>query len=126
MIRLLMDCFDKKGRRYKAISFDGSKYQCQSYSNGQCYYFSPSEISSRPFKRHQENKFNLTDVVAKKEEPVSEPVPRPKTFIPETVPEETVIEPFYEEPKYISEEKKNVSVSQDNVEETADDFYADL
>ena len=43
MIRILKDCFDKHGNRYKVISFSGGLYQCQSYSTGKSSYFEVNE-----------------------------------------------------------------------------------
>ena len=47
MLRILKDCYDKKGNRYKIISFDGSRYACQSYLTNMIHYFLPNDIASR-------------------------------------------------------------------------------
>ena len=123
MIRLLRDCFDKKGNRYKAISFSGGRYQCQSYATGKCVYFDVSEIFSSPPKKASE-KIKFTEIIKKAQEPVKE---EPVQDVV-TPPASDVLEPVYEEPVYdygISENEK-VIISKDNVKETAEDFYADF
>ena len=125
MIRLLRDCFDKSGNRYKAISFSGGKYQCQSYSTGKMHYFAVNEISASPPRPEQ--KITFTQVLKKKEE---EKVQELEVAAPPVV---TTLEPVYEEPAYEVpeydygiDESEKVVVPKDNIEETADDFYADF
>lgn len=147
MIRLLRDCFDKSGNRYKAISFNGDKYQCQSYSTGKMHYFAVNEISASPPRPEQ--KITFTQIVKKKEEektqeseivtpPVVttlEPTYEIETREPEIIvpPVATVLEPSYEEHAYETpdydygiDESEKVIVPKDNIEETAKDFYADF
>lgn len=144
MISVLKDCFDKKNNRYKVISFNGDKYQCQSYSTGKSYYFLVNEISDKPFK-HEVTKPTFTETKKAKPERIIEPVYEPE--MPKQVKvveevEEQPAEPVYEfeEPKQIEveqktevkseeskvEEIKTVEISKDNIKETADDFYADF
>lgn len=142
MIRLLRDCFDKKGNRYKAISFNGGRYQCQSYATGKCVYFDASEIFSFPPKKMSE-KIKFTEIIKKAQEQkvmeaiiaskpdeVHEPVYEEPVYEPiyEPVYEEAVHELKHEEPRRdygISENEKAI-ISKDNVKETAEDFYADF
>ena len=128
MIRILKDCFDKHGNRYKVISFSGGLYQCQSYSTGKSSYFEVNEISSTPPVIN--NRVSFADIIKEapkeektKVEEVVASVSEPKYDEPENV------EPSYEEePKFdfeTEEIEKNV-ISKDNVKETAGDFYADF
>jgi len=127
MIRLLKDCFDKKGNRYKVISFVGDRYQCQSYATGKCSYFTVNEITASPPRVAERVKF--TEIVRRKEEQanqasLTEVVSPP---VPETL-EPVYEEPVYEEPVYDFgiDESEKIVISKDNVKETAEDFYADL
>lgn len=143
MIRLLRDCFDKSGNRYKAISFSGDRYQCQSYSTGKMHYFAVNEIFASPPRQSERIKF--TEIVRKKEEEkveeqkvlastmktVSEPVYEEPDIM--TPPVSEPLEPSYEEPTYEIpdydygiDESEKVVVPKDNIEETARDFYADF
>ena len=127
MIRLLRDCFDKKGNRYKAISFSGDRYQCQSYATGKCVYFKVNEISSSPPRTIEKIRFN--EIVRKIQEPVKEE--SAQDIVTPPVPdvlEPVYEEPVYEEPKYDYgiDENEKVIIPKDNVKETAEDFYADF
>lgn len=127
MIRLLRDCFDKKGNRYKAISFSGDRYQCQSYATGKCVYFKVNEIFSSPPRTSEKMKF--TEIIKKAKEPepeIIEDIAKPPVH--ETL-EPVYEEPVYEEPKYDYgiDENEKVIIPKDNVKETAEeDFYADF
>ena len=125
MIHLLMDCFDKEGKRYKVISFDGEKYQCQSYLDRKCYYYYPGEISSSPPKKRESKKFKLTEIT-----PTTIKKPEEKPKVEEIKPDDSmqISEPTYEEEVIVHQPvvNKNVFVPQDNNEETANDFYADF
>lgn len=131
MIRLLRDCFDKSGNRYKAISFNGDKYQCQSYSTGKMYYFAVNEISASPPR--PENRIRFNELVKKKEEAVAASLAKEQNPEIAAPPVTSTLEPVYEEPDYSIpdydygiDESEKVVVSKDNVEETAGDFYADF
>ena len=116
MISVLKDCFDKKNHRYKVISFSGGKYQCQAYSDGVSYYFSPNEISDKPFKRNVEV---ATFTEVKKEVCEHDIVQEPE-YITES--DREVSQPKVEK----KEEIKVDEIPKDNIKETADDFYADF
>lgn len=137
MIRLLKDCFDKKGNRYKVISFNGEKYQCQSYATGKCSYFSMNEISSTPTKL---GRAGFKDFIKKEDEIIRETdneIKQSKQVSAASMVKSIgadVVEPVYEEPVYempqydygLSEAEK-FAAPQDNNKETADnDFYADF
>ena len=137
MIRLLKDCFDKKGNRYKVISFNGEKYQCQSYSSGKCSYFSVNEISSTPMKTGHTG---FKDFIRKEEEIIRETdreTKQPKQVFAASMVKSIgadVVEPVYEEPVYEMpqydyglDDAEKFAVSQDNDKETVEnDFYADF
>lgn len=151
MISILKDCFDRKGNRYKVISFTGNRYQCQSYTNGKNYFFESSEISDKPFNHEErtidflkvapkeilksaeivEPVYDFTEeVIEEKSEPVKEV--KPKKEKSESVKEEK-LKPKEEESEPAKEEKpvevkkpKQTKKSKDNIKETADDFYADF
>lgn len=123
MIKVLKDCFDKKGNRYKVISFNGDKYQCQSYINNKNYYFSENEISDKPFikKENTMDFFKLKmEEKAKPVENVVEPVYEFENVEESTKEEKT--EELIMEP----DEPKTNEILKDNIKETADDFYADF
>ena len=126
MIRLLKDCFDRKGNRYKVISFNGDRYQCQSYSNGKSYYFYLNEITSS-MPRHSE-RVKFTEIIKKKEEVKNEEVEEIAKPVENTILEPEYEEPVYEVPEYDYgiDEKEKAIVPKDNIKETAEDFYADL
>ena len=133
MISVLKDCFDRKGHRYKVVSFIGGRYQCQSYANGKSYYFEPSEISDKPFN-HEERTVDFFKAKVEKPKPIEnvvEPVydfSEPVEVVIEEKPvvEEKIVEPIKEEKPVKVEKPKPVEISKDNVKETADDFYADF
>ena len=133
MIRILKDCFDKHGNRYKVISFSGGLYQCQSYLTGKSSYFQPNEISTTMPSIKTNKRMAFTDMIKeelKKEEVAEVEVPVATVSEPSYV----ISEPSYEEEKVVRAiEPENTDIlkreifSQDNVKETAeDDFYADF
>lgn len=109
MIKIFSDYFDNKGRRYKVLSFDGSRYACESYSTGKNYYFYSNELFDRPPKKYDKENIKTKSYT----EDVTEP---------EYVAQET--ENFTEENSV--EVKKPVDLEKDNNKETASDFYADF
>lgn len=115
MIKLFRDYYDRRGYKYKVLSYDDGRYACQSYRNGQAAYFTSDELFSSPPAKPAKVKF--TDLTKKK---VEAPV------ITNAVVEPAYEEPACEEPVY-SESKNEVSSKEDNTEETAEnDFYADF
>ena len=130
MIRIFGDYYDKHGNRYKVVSFNGSKYACESAKTGKVTFFSPNELLPRmPLKKVQ---VQQPVIIKKEEEPVVEVVKEEKKPVVNDVP--VSYEPIYEEPVYEEpvHKKENVvtpskEILKDNTEETADsDFYADF
>ena len=142
MLRVLKDCYDKKGNRYKIISFDGSRYACQSYLTNNIHYFLPNDIVSRYVPRETTNFLQMINNKTPEKKIMKNEPTKASSHVSiaiKPVVEErddfAVDEPEYEEPEYdvpqydyssVSETEK-LAVPQDNVKETAeDDFYADL
>lgn len=132
MIAILKDCFDKKGNRYKVVSFSGGRYQCQSYADGKSYYFNPNELSDKPvdFSKNTIN-FLKTKVESKPVEKAVEPIydftdeETSKVEIKEEPIVEEKVAEVIEKPVEV-EKPKQEEKSKDNVKETAEDFYADF
>lgn len=124
MIRLLKDYYDKNGIRYKIMSFNGSKYACQSYHDGKCIYLDSNELFASPPPKPVKTKF--TDMVKKD---VAEDK---KTFLRKiTMPvyeeENDCKEPIQEKKSEEEQEVQKPIPLKDNKEEkAADDFYADF
>lgn len=117
MIKLFRDYYDRRGNKYKVLSYEGGMYACQSYRNKQAAYFTSDELFNSPPVKAAKVKF--TDMAEKKKEPA--PV------IKNSVVEPSYEEPSYEEPVYEEPKVSNVSSNEDNTEETAEnDFYADF
>ena len=124
MIRVLKDCFDKFGNRYKVIAFNSGLYQCQSYATGKCSYFPVNEISASPPTLRTNDKVVFTDII--KETPKEKEIVEPDVAVMlepsyESKEEDEIVEPDYGDAAF----EKGFS-SQDNIKETADDFYADF
>lgn len=123
MIKLFKDYFDKHGLRYKVMSFDGSKYACQSYRDGTCVYFKVEELFESP--QNKPAKMSFPNFVNKRKQTIKERT----EIIPEV---SSVSEPIYEEPVYEEQNQKKSEVQnavplKDNDKETAEnDFYADF
>ena len=131
MIKVLKDCFDKKGNRYKVISFNGDKYQCQSYINNKNYYFSENEISDKPFIKKENTMDFFKLKMGEKAKPVENVVEPVYDFenIVENVKEsakEEKTEELVKEKDAEPDEPKTNEILKDNIKETADDFYADF
>ena len=123
MIRLLKDYYDKNGVRYKIISFNGSKYACQSYHDSKCIYLDANELFVSPPVKPTKIKF--TDMV--KKDVVED---RQKILSKITMPvyEETDCEDSAQEkPSQMDQEiQKSIPLKDNKEEKAADDFYADF
>lgn len=106
------------------MSFNGSKYACQSYHDGKCIYLDSNELFVSPPPKPVKIKF--TDMV-KKDVVEDKKIFLRKITMPVYEEENDCKEPIQE--KKIEEEQevqKPIPLKDNKEEKAADDFYADF